>query len=72
MMVLCNASAIIEYDRIRSGLPSAPLDMEYDNSKFTKHINPILVTYAIIAMSSRWQNSRNERPLPVTLMTNCG
>ena len=33
MMVLCNASAIIEYDRRRSGLPSAPLDMECDNSR---------------------------------------
>ena len=32
MMVLCNASAIIEYDRRRSGLPSAPLDMEYDDN----------------------------------------
>ena len=31
MMVLCNANAIIEYDRRRSGLPSAPLDMDYDN-----------------------------------------
>ena len=32
MMVLCDASVVIEYDRRRSGLPSAPLDMEYDNS----------------------------------------
>ena len=32
MMVLCSANAIIEYDRGRSGLSSAPLDMEYDNN----------------------------------------
>ena len=32
MMVLCNDIAIIEYDGRRSGLPSAPLDMEYDNN----------------------------------------
>jgi len=33
MVVLCNANVIIEYDRRkRSGLPSAPLDMKYDNS----------------------------------------
>jgi len=31
MMFMCNDIAIIEYDR-RLGLPSAPLDMEYDNS----------------------------------------
>ena len=30
-MVLCNANAIIEYNIRRSGLPRAPLDMEYDN-----------------------------------------
>jgi len=29
---LCNANVITEYDRRRSGIPSAPLDMEYDNS----------------------------------------
>ena len=32
MMVLCHANAIIQYDRRRSGLPSASIDMEYDNS----------------------------------------
>ena len=32
VMVLCNGYAIVEYDRRRSGLPSAPLDIEYDNS----------------------------------------
>ena len=31
-MVLCNANVMKEYDRRRSGLPSAPQDMEYDNS----------------------------------------
>tara|TARA_B110000090_G_C12933409_1_gene274444 strand:+ start:13 stop:153 length:141 start_codon:yes stop_codon:yes gene_type:complete len=30
MMVLCNDIVSIEYERRRSGLPSAPLDMEYD------------------------------------------
>ena len=28
MMVLCNANFVIEYDRKRPGLSSAPLDME--------------------------------------------
>ena len=33
MMVMCNDIVIIiEYNRRRSGLPSAPLDMEYDNN----------------------------------------
>ena len=32
MMVMCNATVIIEHDRKRSGLPSAPLDVEYGNS----------------------------------------
>ena len=32
IMVICYASDIIEYDRIRSGLSNAPLDMEYDNN----------------------------------------
>ena len=32
MMVMCTAIAIIEYDGRISGLPNAPLDMEYDNS----------------------------------------
>ena len=32
MMGLCNDSVIIEYDRRRSAwIPSAPLDMDYDN-----------------------------------------
>jgi len=31
MMMLCN-DFIVECDRTRSGLPNAPLDMEYDNS----------------------------------------
>ena len=30
MMVLCNAKAITDHDRRRSGLPSAPLNTEYD------------------------------------------
>ena len=32
MMVMCNGIVIIEYDRRRSGLPNAPLDMEYYNN----------------------------------------
>ena len=32
MMVMCNANAITEYDRRRSGHPNAPLDMEYENN----------------------------------------
>ena len=33
MVVLCNASVITEYDRRRSGLPNAPVDMEYDSNR---------------------------------------
>ena len=33
MMLMWHASDIIEYDRRRSGLSSAPLDMEYDNNR---------------------------------------
>ena len=32
MTVLCNANTIIEYDRRRSGLSNAPLDVQKDNS----------------------------------------
>ena len=34
-MVMCNDIAIIviKYDRRRSGLPNAPLNMEYDNNR---------------------------------------
>ena len=32
MMVLCNANAIVGYDRRRSEIPSTPLDMEYDDN----------------------------------------
>ena len=32
MMLLCNANDIVKNDRRRSGLPSAPLDMEYDKN----------------------------------------
>ena len=39
MVVLCNANAIIGNDRRRSGLPSAPLDVEYDNSIDKKYEN---------------------------------
>ena len=33
MMVLCNANVVIQYDTRSSGLPSVPLDMEYDNNR---------------------------------------
>mgnify|MGYP006076608443 CR=1 FL=1 len=57
MMVSYNANAIVEYDRIRSGLSNAPLDMKYDNniteiqpSKQQHRLSyqssdPILITY---------------------------
>ena len=32
MVVLCNISYIVEYDRRRSGLSRKPLDMEFDNN----------------------------------------
>ena len=32
MMVMCDANTIIEHGGRRPGLPSAPLDMEYDNN----------------------------------------
>ena len=32
MMVLCDVIDSIEYDRRRSGLSSAPVDIEYDNN----------------------------------------
>ena len=32
MMVICNGSVIIEYEKRRQGLPNAPLDVKYDNS----------------------------------------
>ena len=32
MMVLCNHIVVIPYHGRRSGLPNAPLDMEYDNN----------------------------------------
>ena len=32
MMVFCDVDVIVEYDRRRSGLSIAPLDMEYLNN----------------------------------------
>ena len=37
MTVLCNANDTIEYDRKRSGLPNAKLDMEYFNSSIEQY-----------------------------------
>ena len=46
MMVKCNATAVIEYDRRRSGLPSAPLlDKEYGNN-ITEEYPPKLHPYS--------------------------
>ena len=33
MMMLCDDNVIIEYDRRRSGLPSAPVVMGHDNNR---------------------------------------
>ena len=33
MMLLCNANVIIVYGRRKPGLPSAPLDVDYDNNR---------------------------------------
>jgi len=56
IMVLCNANAIIEYDRSRPGLSSAPVDMEYDNNSTeiyaSKH-NP----FSRIHVPEAWQQS---------------
>jgi len=32
MLVMCNANVIRKYDRIKSGLPIAPLDVEYSKN----------------------------------------
>ena len=45
-MVLCNASAIIEYDRRKSGLSNAPLNMEYGNN--ITEISPLNITQYIV------------------------
>jgi hypothetical protein len=37
MMVLCDASVIVIYDKRRSGISSAPLDVEYDNSSIEQY-----------------------------------
>jgi len=33
MMVLCNVSVVVGYDKRRPGLPNAPLNVEYDNNR---------------------------------------
>ena len=67
MMVLSNANVIIEYDGRRSGLPSAPLDMEYDNysieQKFFKHTTYITqhaipnIQHTTYNISILWQDN---------------
>jgi len=38
MMIMCNANAIIEYDRRRSELPSAPLNMDYATTEQSNRV----------------------------------
>ena len=38
MMVMYYYIAIVEYDRRRSEITSAPLDMEYDNNRTNREI----------------------------------
>ena len=64
MMVSCNANVITDYNRRRSGLPSAPLDMEYDSSSIEqlsskhRHINPLV---SDITYSPWWQKEDRYR-----------
>ena len=61
MKVLYNANAIRERNGRRSGLSSAPLDMEHDNNGVEewsskhkhKHINPLAITYLLEASTMR-------------------
>ena len=50
MVVVCDANAVIEYDRRRSGLPSAPLNMEYDNNRTIVISLNINIGYTIISI----------------------
>tara|TARA_B110000090_G_scaffold199172_1_gene238801 strand:+ start:496 stop:771 length:276 start_codon:yes stop_codon:yes gene_type:complete len=43
MMVLSYTNAIMEYNRRRSGLPSAPIDMEYNNSSIEQLPHHVLL-----------------------------
>ena len=55
-MVMCNDTDIIGHDERRRGLPSAPLDMEYENNRTDEHAcitlniqhNPYIFTYSHI------------------------
>ena len=40
IMMLGNANDVVRYDRRRSGLPSAPLDMEYNNNITKQYPQP--------------------------------
>ena len=51
MMVLCNDMVVTEYDRRRTGLPSAPLDMECDNSSI--ECRPLNMHVPLIAPEHR-------------------
>ena len=33
MMLMCDASVVVSYNRKRLRLPNAPLDVEYDNNR---------------------------------------
>jgi len=59
MMVLCNVTIehralSMEYDRRSSGLSSAPLDMEYDNSQQYRVI-AIAQTYGCRAIYTQYE-----------------
>ena len=54
MMVTCNANAIIEYDRRRSGLSHTPLDMEYDNNSIEQLSSKHRLSILILARTA-WQ-----------------
>ena len=43
MMLLCNANVIIVYGRRKPGLPSAPLDVDYDNNRTEQSNSPLII-----------------------------
>jgi len=65
MLVLCNANAIVRFDRRRSGLSSAPLDMEYSNNRTLQYpsknenINLLTITYLLLYFLGRFTRIKN-------------
>ena len=41
MVVLCNANALMNIDRRRSGLSNTPLQIKYDNNCCHRDISPL-------------------------------